>query len=240
MRPPALGAGEAGTLIGLYLLLNCLVLWVVARASSASGWRLVLMLFLLGFVVGSANNLIEALFFGVLPPREIAAAAVPAAIIFAILAPVAVLFAGRWTSAGGGAVPEAAGFTPLTLLALVIAYELLYWTAGTLVYPYIADFYAARTIPPAYLVAAVQIPRSLIFVWAVYPLLKSGLRGAPLVLALAYGVIGGVAPLLPDNPYMPADIRFYHAIETSVSNVIFGLVVGLLFTRGRPAVPAQA
>ena len=122
--------------------------------------------------------------------------------------------------------------------ALVIAYELLYWTAGTLVYPYVADFYATRTILPAVMVAAVQIPRSLIFVGAVYPLLKSGLRGAPLVLALAYGVIGGVAPLLPDNPYMPADIRFYHAIETSLSNVIFGLVVGLLFTRGRPAAQA--
>lgn len=226
-------------IISLYLLLNFLVLWVVARASSASGWRLVLMLFLLGFVVGSANNLIEAMFFGVLPPREIAAAAMPAAIIFAILAPAAVLFAGRRKSAGG-AVPEAGVFTPLTLLAVVIGYELLYWTAGTLVYPYIAEFYATRTIPPAYLVAVVQIPRSLIFVGAVYPLLKSGLRGAPLVLALVYGVIGGVAPLLPDNPYMPADIRFYHAIETSLSNVIFGLVVGYLFTRGRPAVPAQA
>jgi len=232
----ALRGGKA-MMIGLYLLLNFLVLWVVARASSAIGWLLVFMLFLLGFVVGSANNLIEAMFFGVLPPREIAAAAVPAAIIFAILAPVAVLFAGRWTSAGG-AVPEAAGFTPLTLLALVIAYELLYWIAGTLVYPYIADFYATRTIPPAFLVAAVQIPRSLIFVGAVYPLLKSGLRGAPLVLALVYGVIGGGAPLLPDNPYMPADIRFYHAVETSLSNVIFGFVVGLLFTRGGPAAQA--
>ena len=86
--------------------------------------------------------------------------------------------------------------------------------------------------------AAVQIPRSLIFVGAVYPLLKSGLRGAPLVLALVYGVIGGGAPLLPDNPYMPADIRFYHAVETSLSNVIFGFVVGLLFTRGGPAAQA--
>jgi len=175
-------------MIGLYLLLNFLVLWVVARASSARGWRLILMLFLLGFVVGSANNLIEAMFFGVLPPREVAAAAVPAAIIFVILAPVAGLFAGRWKSAGV-AVLEAGGFTPLTLLAVVIAYELLYWTSGILVYPYIADFYATRTIPPAYLVAAVQIPRSLIFIGAVYPLLKSGLRGGPLVLALVYGVI---------------------------------------------------
>ena len=87
--------------------------------------------------------------------------------------------------------------------------------------------------------AAVQVVRSLIFVGAVYPLLKSGLRGAPLVLALVYGVIGGLAPLLPDNPYMPVDIRFYHAIETSLSNLLFGLVVGSLFSR-RPPIPAQA
>lgn len=226
-------------MIGLYLVLNLAVLWIVARASSASGWRLILMLFLLGFVAGSANNLVEALFFGVMPTRAIGAAAVPAAIIFAILSPVAVLLSGRWRTAGS-APPVEGGFTPLTLLGVVIAYELLYWGAGTLVYPYIANFYATRSLPPVHLVAAVQIVRSLIFVGAAYPLLKSGLRGAPLVLALVYSVIGGVAPLLPDNPYMPADIRFYHAIETSTSNFLFGLVVGFLFTRRRPAVPVQA
>jgi hypothetical protein len=224
-------------MIGLYLLLNLAVLWIVARASSASGWRLMLMLLVLGFVVGSANNLIEAVFFGVLLPQEVSAAAAPAGIIFAILSPAAVLLAGRWRnlderSAGGG-------FTPLTLLAAVAAYELLYWSAGTLVYPYIADFYATRTVPPFYIVSAVQIVRSLIFVGAAYPLLKSGLRGAPLVLALVYAVIGGVAPLLPDNPYMPAHIRFYHAIEVSISNFIFGLVVGVLFARRR-LIRAQA
>lgn len=227
-------------MIGLYLLLNLIVLWAVARASGASGWRLVLMLFILGFVVGSANNLIEALFFKVLPPREVAAAAVPTAISFAILSPVAVLLAGRWRETNMPTA-EQGGFTPLTLLAAVASYEILYWTAGTLIYPYIADFYATvRTIPPTYAVAAMQIVRSLIFVGAVYPLLKRGLRRAPLILALVYSVIGGVAPLLPDNPYMPPDIRFYHGIETSTSNFLFGLVVGFLFTRGRPMVPAEA
>jgi hypothetical protein len=48
-----------------------------------------------------------------------------------------------------------------------------------------------------------------------------------------------VAPLLPDNPYMPADIRFYHGIEVTVSNFLFGLAVGYLFNWRRP-VPAQA
>ena len=215
-------------MIGFYLLLNFAVLWIVARASMAGGWRLMLMLFGLGFIVGSANDLIEAVAFGVLSPRQVVAAALPPAIVFAILSPAAVFLSGRWRT-GDRPPQQIGGFTPLTLLGVVAAYELLYWTAGTLVYPYIADFYATRTIPPAYVVAALQIPRSLIFVGAAYPLLKRGLRGAPLVLALVYGIIGGVAPLLPDNPYMPPVIRFYHGIEISTSNFLFGLVVGFLF-----------
>jgi hypothetical protein len=225
-------------MIGLYLLLNLAVLVIVARASSAKGWKLVLMLFLLGFVVGSANSLVEALFFKVLTPREAFAAALVAAVIFAVLSPAAVFLAGRWRAGDGP--HEEGGFTLMTLAGVVVAYELLYWGAGTVVFPYVAHFYAERALPPAYAVAAVQVVRSLIFLAASYPLLKSGLRGAPLMLALVYGIIGGVAPLLPDNPYMPADIRFYHAIETTTSNFIFGLIVGLLFSfRGTEPRPVQ-
>ena len=223
--------------IGLYLLLNLVVLTVVARASSARGWRLVGMLFLLGFVAGSANNLLEAVAFGVMTLPDVATAAIPALIIFTILAPLAVTLAGRWKGSETGPAEEVRITLPI-ILGVIVAYEILYWGAGTLVFPYIADFYATRRIPPAGLVASLQIVRSLIFVGAAYPLLKSGLKSAPLVLALVYGIVAGVAPLLPDNPYIPADIRFYHAIETSVSNALFGLIVGWMFTR-RPRL-AQA
>ena len=225
-------------MIGLYLLLNLAVLWFVARSSSACGWRLIAMLFLLGFVVGSANNLIEAVFFGVLTLNEVVAAAVPALVVFAILSPLAVFLAGRLRE-GAEAPLEQGGFTVLTLLGVVLAYELLYWTAGLMVFPYVGHFYANRPLPPGYAVAAMQVLRSLIFVGAGYPLLKNGLRDAPLVLALVYSIIGGIAPLLPDNPYMPPDIRFYHGIEVTVSNFIFGLVVGYLYGWRRP-VAAQA
>jgi hypothetical protein len=224
-------------MIGLYLLLNFAVLWLVARSAAATGWALTAMLLLLGFVVGSANNLLEAVVYGVLSLRQALAAAVPAAIVFAILSPLAVLLAGRWKY---GSEAESAGLTPMKLLIVVAAYQVLYWTAGTLVYPYIAHFYATKTIPPVYEVASLQIVRSLIFFGVAYPLLRAGLRSAPLVMGLVYGVVGGIAPLLPDNPYMPADIRFYHGIETSVSNFLFGLIVGYLFTRARPLRPAHA
>jgi hypothetical protein len=225
-------------MVGLYLVFNLAVLWIVARASAASGWRLILMLFLLGFVVGSLNSLIEAIFFKVLTLQEVVAAALPVAIVFAILSPVAVLLAGRlrkWAEAPS----DPGGFTPVTLLGVVVAYELLYWSAGLLVFPYVEHFYAGRGLPSGYGVAALQVLRSLIFVGAAYPLLRNELRGAPLVLALVYSVIGGVAPLLPENPYMPADIRFYHGIEVTLSNFIFGFVVGLLYSRRR-LTPAQA
>jgi hypothetical protein len=225
-------------MIGLYLLLNLAVLWFVARSAAATGWALIAMLLLLGFVVGSANNLLEAVVYGVLSLRQALAAAIPAAIIFIILSPLAMLTAGRWKN--GSEAKRGADITPMKLLAVVAAYEVLYWTAGTLVYPYIAHFYAAKTVPPVHEIASLQVVRSLIFFAAGYPLLKTGLRNAPLVMGLVYGIIGGIAPLLPDNPYMPADIRFYHGIETSVSNFLFGLIVGYLFTRVRPLRPAHA
>src|SRR5438045_9170207 len=100
-------------MIGLYLLLNFAVLWIVARAAAAGGWRLMVMLFGLGFIVGSANDLIEAVAFGVLSPRQVMAAALPPAIVFAILSPGAVFLSGRWRT---GDVParQTDGFTPLT------------------------------------------------------------------------------------------------------------------------------
>lgn len=220
-------------MLGLYLSLNLAVLWVVARASPASGWRLVAMLFVIAWVVGSGNSLIEAIFFQVLTLHAALAPALFTAILFAFLSPIAVLLAGRWRK--GAISNEAADFTPLKLIGVVLAYELLYWSAGTLVFPYVAHFYETRSLPPVYAVAAVQVARSLIFAAAAYPLLKGGLRGAPLRLALVYGIIGGAAPFLIDNPYMPPDIRFYHAIETTSSNFIFGLVVGFLFARPRQA-----
>ena len=217
----------------LYLLLNLAVLWIVAKASRSGGLTLVLVLFTMAFIVGSANNLLEAVVYGVLSVPEALSAAIPAAIIFAILCPAAILLAGRFR-APKGAEEEVPKLSLYAALAVIVAYELLYWTAGHLIFPYIAHFYASKTIPPIYMVAGLQVVRSLIFLAAVYPLLRTGLRAAPIVLALVFSIIGGVAPLLPDNPYMPPDIRFYHGIETSLSNFLFGLFIGYLFSRSSP------
>ena len=211
----------------LYLALNLAVLAAAARLSHGPRWPLFLALLTLGFGIGMANNLIEGIVFGVIGPAEAAGALGFGLVTFTVLSLLAVLLAGRWRAPAEPSV--ALPLTPLRLLLVVIAYELLYFGAGTLVFPYVADFYATRTLPPYHLVAALQVARSLLFLAFAIPLLRRGPRHAPLLLAVAFAVIAGIAPLVMDNPYMPADIRFYHAIETSSSNFVFGFILGWLF-----------
>jgi hypothetical protein len=119
---------------------------------------------------------------------------------------------------------------------VVLAYELLYFGAGMLVYPYVADFYATRRLPPVGLLAGLAAFRALLFVIWTWPLLRLAPRHAPWLVGLGFAIIAGIAPLLPDNPYMPADIRFYHAIETGISNFLFGWILAWLLQPrlGRP------
>ncbi len=39
-------------------------------------------------------------------------------------------------------------------------------------------------------------------------------------------VLGGIAPLLLPNPFMPSGIRLAHGFEVGISNFLFGMIVG--------------
>jgi hypothetical protein len=207
-----------------YLGLTLAALVLAASVSPARGWRLLLALFVLGWVLGQFNNLIEGIVFGVIGAADATVAVMVLLPAYAVAALLAVTILWRWTGASGPTVrPDA---SPAKLAVIVIGYELLYWGAGTLVWPYVAGFYTK--LPPVWLVAALQVPRALIFVAAAWPWLRTGPRMAPLVLAVAFSVIGGIAPLLPENPFMPEHIRVAHGFEVGISNFLFGLLVGWL------------
>lgn len=213
-------------MVALYLLLDFAMLAGLALVSPARGWRLAVALLVLGWTAGSFNAMVEAVAFQVLPIGTAAAILAGMLVQFALLAALAVLIAWKWR----GASPPAAraNITPLRLLAVILGYELLYFGAGALVFPFVQHFYTAQMLPSFGLVAGLQVPRALIFAAAAWPWLRTNPRHAPLMLGLAFAVIAGIAPLLPENPYMPADIRFAHAIETSSSNFLFGFLVGWL------------
>jgi len=212
--------------LAFYFLLNLAVLTLAAWLSEGRRWPLFLALLAFGLGVGMVNSLIEAVAFAVMTPRDALAAVGGSVVIFALLAAAAVLLSGRgFRGSSATARPE---ITPARLALVVLAYELLYFGAGMLVYPCVTDFYATRRLPPVGLLAGLAAFRALLFVIWTWPLLRLAPRHAPWLVGLGFAIIAGIAPLLPDNPYMPADIRFYHAIETGISNFLFGWILAWL------------
>lgn len=223
-------------MFSLYVLLTLAALMLAGAVSPARGWTLWLALLVLGWTIGQFSTLIEAVAFAVMPLSHALVQLAIALVALAMLSGIAVLLTGK--ARGPAAAGVRPNVSPARLASVVIAYELLYFSAGTLVWPFVADFYADKPLPSLALVAALQIPRALIFAAAAWPWLRTGPRHAPLVLGIAFAVIGGIAPMFPDNPYMPADVRLAHGIETSSSNFLFGLLVAWLL-RPRPAAAAR-
>ncbi len=213
-----------GMLAGLAL--HLIALTAAAFASPARGWRLWLSLFGFAWIVGSLSPLIEAVVFRVVS-LDLALTAIGVGLpTFAILAAVAVVIGGRL----GGATPPSASVraTPLRLLGVIVAYEALYFGAGMLVYPFVRHFYADKVMPGIGLVLGLQVGRALLYAVAAGLLLRFRPRHPELMLGFGFALVGGVALLVADNPYMPADIRGYHAVEVGVSNFIFGMITGWL------------
>lgn len=211
-------------MFGLYVLLTFAALVIAGIASRGGGRALWLALLALGWTVSQFNTLLEAVVFSVMPLANALVQLAVSGIALALLAAMAVILSGRWRRTDAGVARAALSLRNLAVI--VCGYELLYWTAGTFVWPFVAQFYANKHLPAVWLVAALQVPRALIFVLAAWSWLRTNPRYAPVVLGLVYSVIGGIAPMFPDNPYMPANIRLAHGIETSVSNFLFGLLVG--------------
>ncbi len=117
-----------------------------------------------------------------------------------------------------------------------LAYLLLYFTAGSIIWPYIKDFYAAQTLPPMSIILILELlVRGPAFI--VLSLLLVRMLGLPRVSgALSAGVVfallSGVAPLLIPNPYFPDVVRWAHFCETTSSNFVFAALVAWLW--GQP------
>jgi hypothetical protein len=206
--------------------LNFAVLLLVAWATPLKGWRLFFATLILGVGVGSFNLLIEAVAFAVIDLAEAVRSLVTQLCVSALIS-AAVVMAARFQPTASKPIPK---FSIARVIGVIVAYQILYLIAGMLVFPFVAKFYINLNLPPLEQVLALQALRACVFIASVAMFLLAGLRHAPLVLGTAFSVIGGLAPLLPDNPLMPAEMRGYHAIEVGISNFLFGVVLAMLLT----------
>lgn len=114
-----------------------------------------------------------------------------------------------------------------------LAYPVLYFLAGTLVFPFVRDFYATQTIPAVGLVFTLQLlVRGPIFLGVCLLMTRMwGLARLPGAAAVgaAFATLSGIAPLLIPSGVFPEPVRWAHFIEVTTSNFIFGLLVAWLW-----------
>ena len=87
---------------------------------------------------------------------------------------------------------------------------------------------------PFELIFQTQLLRGLIFTGIAILILRTTdlpkLKAA-LLIGVVFSVMGGIAPLIPPNELMPANIRLAHGFEVGISNFVYGLLAGFILVQ---------
>jgi hypothetical protein len=225
------------------MLSNALVVMALGAAAMRSEWkrwRLGLALFSIPVVI-AAVNMLEGVIF-------LTNAKVDWRGIFLLTVAGYALAAALWTvlfnrkpvlaSADDWAIPTRTFPQNLWRFAFCsAAYVFLYILAGTIIFPYVREYYATQHIPSMGQLVSLQLfVRGPVFVLVCLGLLRMfRLNGwsSALSVGLAFTILSGVATLILPNPFFPDSVRWAHFCEVTSSNFVFGCVVGLVW--GKPA-----
>ena len=218
---------------------------LVASRSEWRGWRLGIAVSLIPIVLGFTNMIEGAIFLtntGIDWPSIIA----QTVITYELAVPLWILLFSKRSEPG----PETyhpvdsrpSGERLRKFVVCDVSYPVLYFAAGTIIFPFVKDFYAGQTLPPPGRLIAMQLlVRGPILVGLCLLLLRL-LRLPRVSGALAVGavlaILNGIAPLLIPNPYLPDVVRWAHLCEIASSNFVFGGIVGWLWGRPNPAARA--
>jgi hypothetical protein len=220
-----------------WLLLSNAVVVLALGAAALRGdwrdWRLLVALFLIPTVIDIVNMTEGAIFLtnvrldwrGIIIFRvlSLAVAAVLWLLIFRS-APVP-------ESSVGSPLPHRSPGQMLGRFAFCSAcYVFLYFLAGTIVFPYIRDFYATQHLPSYGQLLALQFfVRGPVFILICLTLLRMfrlpQLSGA-VAVGLAFTFLSGFAALIIPSPVFPDHVRWAHLCEVTSSNLVFGFIVG--------------
>lgn len=228
--------------MGWILLSNLLIVVILAYTivrSESYGLKLAGAVFLMFFGIYVFNTQIEALLFQLQISRIETINMISEGLLVALIFSPAIVFLMNKMQKP---VSNVESFTRphLSIIGYVwrfilcdIFYVILYCIAGAIILPYVQDFYSELTLtPPLDKILIMQLFRGLIYVIVTLPLIKminAKRLQVALLMGLQLSILGGVAPLLLPNPYMPPEIRLVHGIEIGISNFIYGAIIGFLF-----------
>ncbi|MDN3642933.1 hypothetical protein QWY87_09495 [Lutimonas halocynthiae] len=203
--------------------------------SSLRGMKLALSVFFIYYIIGHFNILIEAYIFNVTDRAETTKEILQGLFIASIFAPLFVLLLNKWEGSS-----EALQFKKRSVFSWIwrgalgiFIYLIFYIGAGMILqatYPDLMSFYEGK-LPAVDVMIFTQFPRGLLFVLVAILMLRTlklpQIKKA-LIIGLVFSVIGGIAPLISPNEFMPANIRMVHGIEVGISNFLYGMTLAYL------------
>ena len=114
-----------------------------------------------------------------------------------------------------------------------ISYLLLYFVAGSIIFPFVKDFYATQHLPSAAGIMALQLlirgPVFVVLCLGITRMLGLPRMAGALAVGAIFTLLSGVAPLLIPNPVFPDSVRWVHFCEVTSSNFVFGAIVAWLW-----------
>lgn len=216
--------------------LTAAVVAYVASRSDLRGWKLGAALASIPCAIAIANCVEGAVFLknAGLPWTRIFGMSVLTYVLAA--AAWAIIF-GRRPAATTAMHPTIERTFPENAWRFVVSdfvYLILYFTAGTIIFPYVRDFYATQTVPAMPTISTLQLLfRGPIFV-GICLLLARLLRlprlAGALLTGLSFAILSGIVPLLVPNPIFPDTVRWVHMAEVTSSNFVFAFFVAWLWT----------
>lgn len=167
------------------------------------------------------SNLIEALYFRVIPVPDAKRSVLGGLVIALLVACILEWLAPAKSREQHHRVRSAAHlWWRIPLLALL--FFAIYLSAGIAINPWIKSFYQNRPLPSLGQLAALQFCRGLLDVACIFPLLRrwaySRQRAAWLSVCV-FTVLCGWGPLLLPNRFLPAPIRLAHSVEMGASGI---------------------
>lgn len=212
------------------------ILGLIIRNNTLSGLKLSLHIFLIYFLIGHFNLLIEAYIFDVTNALDTVLVTSQGFLITLIASPILVFIFGKWDGPSRRLVFPPRALTSWTWrIALSdLLYVFFYLLAGMIlyaVYPKLMDFYGDK-IPAFPLMISTQFFRALIFIVVAILInrnTKLPLFQQAIIVGSFFAIVGGLAPLIiPESEFMPDYIRFGHAFEVGISNSLFGFILTYL------------
>jgi hypothetical protein len=185
------------------------------------------------------SNLIEAVYFTVIPRGTAGSAALGGLIM-------ALMIAGLLEALTPYGIERS--LHPATLatgawwriLLLAFAFFFIYLAAGIAIHPWIASFYAHRQLPTLTQLLRLQLCRGVLDLAFIYPVYRQWRKSRSLAAwmsACVFTVLCGWGPLLLPNQFMPGSIRLAHAAEMGVSGIAFGIITATVLLK--TAVPRK-